>query len=168
MPAGIYKRRSLEDRFREKVSTGDRDDCWRWTGSTNGIGYGIISVNNRHVLAHRVAWELAHGPIPKGDGYHGTCVLHKCDHPWCVNEAHLFLGTIRDNHNDMYAKGRGLTGERNGQHKLTETEVIAIRTDTHSTNTELARVFGVKHQAVSKIRRGQRWAHVSVGGPADE
>ncbi|MGH7024521.1 MAG: HNH endonuclease signature motif containing protein [Caulobacteraceae bacterium] len=51
--------------------------------------------------AHRLAWELANGPIPDG-----LLILHKCDNPVCCNPDHLFLGTAADNHADCAAKGR--------------------------------------------------------------
>lgn len=46
---------------------------------------------------------MAHGePFPEGmDG------CHSCDNPPCVNPAHIFPGTARDNARDMTAKGRG-------------------------------------------------------------
>ena len=75
--------------------------CVEWTGHVDRKGYGRVSIEGRQVFAHRVAWELAHGPIPDG-----LCVLHHCDNPPCCNPAHLFLGTIRDNNLDMSAKGR--------------------------------------------------------------
>lgn len=52
-------------------------------------------------LAHRVAWELVHGPIADD-----LCVLHRCDNRLCVNVEHLFLGTRGDNIRDASVKGR--------------------------------------------------------------
>ncbi len=53
------------------------------------------------MLAHRAMWEVSFGPIPSGSN-----VLHRCDNPGCINPGHLFLGTQRDNIDDMIAKRR--------------------------------------------------------------
>lgn len=76
-------------------------DCWVWTGATVHNGYGTISVNNRLVRTHRLAYELTHGPIPAG-----MKVLHTCDNPPCCRPDHLFLGTDKDNVHDAVDKGR--------------------------------------------------------------
>lgn len=123
------------------------------------FGYFRVLVEGRRVMAHRHAWEQAHGPIPAG-----LCVLHRCDNPPCINVDHLFLGTRADNNRDKWAKGRGvvprLHGEAHGQAKLTAVEVTEIRKLLGTlTMAEIARRFGVADMTVSDIRRGKTWTH---------
>lgn len=89
----------IEQRFWTKVQKSD--GCWLWT-ATKTKGYGMILGPNRIPLqAHRVAWRLTFGDIPSG-----LSVLHHCDVPLCVNPAHLWLGTQKDNLEDAERKGR--------------------------------------------------------------
>lgn len=92
----------VAERFWNKVDIREPDECWEWQGYRLLHRYGRVSVENRKIAyTHRVAWELTHGPVPGG-----MHVLHLCDNPPCVNPAHLFLGTLSDNTQDMLSKKR--------------------------------------------------------------
>ena len=77
------------------------ESCWPYDGYRSPTGYGMSTSCGRTLYAHRVAYESAHGPVPKG-----LRVLHACDNPPCCNPAHLFVGTQADNVHDMDRKGR--------------------------------------------------------------
>src|SRR6266702_1941364 len=79
----------------------DTTSCWEWTGYTNKKGYGQIRMGGKIIPAHKAAYILFVGPVPKG-----LQVCHRCDNPSCVNYFHLFVGTNLDNYNDSLAKGR--------------------------------------------------------------
>lgn len=112
-------------RFLEKIEFDALTGCWLWTGARHPQGYGFIKrKDGTQLRAHRVAYELAYGPIPPG-----LQVCHRCDNPRCIRPGHLFLGTARDNAADMVAKGRAArnAGERNGGALLTRPQVVQIR-----------------------------------------
>ena len=137
-------------------------DCLLWQKSGLARGYGTLTINGRKQLAHRRAYELANGPIPPG-----MVVRHRCDTPACVNPKHLDIGTQADNMADSVAKGRHGSqaspmlrhGQNNGMAKLTEAEVIAIRSDPRPIRA-LAKLYGVGKSSISNIKSGKTWFRV--------
>ena len=159
---GDAKRRAnLEKRFWPKVQKGADNECWPWIAEAkHPFGYGRMTAGRGvNLKAHQIAWALENGPIPDG-----ARVLHSCDNPPCCNSAHLFCGTMRDNTLDMIEKGRGGVpplkyGEQHGMSKLTEADVMAIRSD-ESPAADVATRFGVSAKTVYRIRKRLAWAHI--------
>jgi len=149
------------DRIWEKIDKSS--GCWLWKAGKNQNGYGLIRANGKERLAHRLAWELTNGPIPKG-----MCICHKCDNPACINPNHLFLGTQKDNIKDMDGKGRrgtnGVYGERVNTTKLTNNAVLEIRAlhkNGHSCQC-LSERFGVSHTQIWRIVSGHQWKSILI------
>lgn len=100
-------------------------ECIEYEGARTTKGYGQYTLpvgRGKYImLAHRVAYELAHGPIPAG-----LQVMHTCDNPPCVNPEHLRVGTGSDNMRDCVEKGRHREASKthcdNG-HEFTEENV---------------------------------------------
>lgn len=165
-PGGEYPERvtssviiSEMDRFWSKVDKtpgyGPWGDCWIWTAAKNNKGYGVFQIgSNRQskiAKAHRFSYELAHGPTTES-------VLHKCDNPSCVNPAHLWAGSILDNNQDMWRKGRGTiphyNGEQNPAAKLSNEQADEIRNRYASeqiSQRDLAHEYGVSQRSINKI-----------------
>lgn len=160
-----YAVEPLPSRFARLVDRRGDDDCWNYTGATQGFGHGIITIwtgrrQSHSEKAHRVAWEIANGPIPAG-----LCVCHKCDNPPCCNPAHLFLGTSAENNQDRARKGRSVNakGEQHGNAKITADIVRELRQRVAAGESfsSLGREFGIDYSNVSLIAKRKAWAHVA-------
>ena len=87
---------SVQDRLNSQAHV--QEGHLLWVGSTNNDGYGYIWADGKLEAVHRMAWEIAYGPIPKS-----IQVNHLCDTPPCILPWHLYLGTHADNMKDRKA-----------------------------------------------------------------
>jgi hypothetical protein len=96
------RRPTTPERFWSKVQITSREECWPWSGTKAGIGYGYFSAGSGPMIgAHRYVLLSRGVRIPDG-----MFVCHRCDNPACCNPRHLYLGTPKDNTHDMIARGR--------------------------------------------------------------
>jgi len=142
-------------RFFDKVKK--TKGCWEWIGGKFQSGYGQFSLKNlmkKNWRTHRVSWIIHNGAIPKG-----MCVCHTCDNPACIRPDHLWLGTCKDNTQDMLKKGRS------GRAKLTEKQIRLIRKiyrkgHTLTNTLRLSEKFGVRNGVICKIIHKQLWPNI--------
>lgn len=162
--------RPPEERFWEFVERRDVDACWLWQGALDKDGYGVFGFDSivKTVRAHRFSWKATNGDPGK------LLVLHECDVRPCVNPKHLFLGTNKDNSQDMSRKGRcrpgiqlhpelAARGEQHGMTSLTEKQVQDIKRRYRPrivTLTNLAKEYDVAVGTVHNIVTGVTWGHV--------
>jgi hypothetical protein len=157
-----YPVRPIAERLERGKSV--NGECWEWTGSYTRDGYGVMTFTNGKKRAqhrvHRVAYEHF-----KGESAEGKLVCHTCDNPKCFNPGHLFLGTNKENMQDMIKKGRKRTtkGEESVNAVLTEEQVLEIiekRNVQGMKLSDIAAEYGISFQHVSTLAKGQAWAHL--------
>lgn len=111
-------------RLLDRITIGWQSGCWIWDGSKNPNGYGLISVDGKYRLAHRVSYELFRGEIPDG-----LLLDHNpCDTRACIYPGHLVPTT----HAVNLARGRSPAAVANrngtcvsGKHDMTDVYVRA-------------------------------------------
>lgn len=138
-----------------------QNGCWIYKVGTR---YGKIDVNGKNILAHRFSYELFNEKIPDG-----LYVCHKCDVPMCVNPKHLFLGTAKDNHDDMIRKGRKVfhKGSLSPNAKLSEETVSHIKwfLSNGTTMAKIGRELNIAYYHVMNIKRELAWSHIEPKRP---
>lgn len=171
IPSDSVAHEQLLDRFWALVEAPRvPDQCWTWTGGKSQKGYGRFLVAGKMEAAHRVAYTVANGPIPAG-----MFVCHSCDNPRCVNPAHLWTGTPKQNNDDAIAKGRMVpkpkgvkpaclgTGNQTTVLDAAQVQEMRERVSRGEKPAGLAREFGVHKQTAYDIVHGKTWT--GVGGP---
>lgn len=115
--------------------------------------------NGKTIRAHRFAWFLKTGKLIPDN----IMACHKCDNPSCVNPDHLFLGTAKDNVNDMLSKGRDnyLNGQDSPSSLLNNKTVLKIYRNTKLTQIQLSKIYKVAPSTISAIKNGQNWSSVT-------
>lgn len=136
-----------EERFWAKVNKNGADGCWAWTGYKDKDGYGRFYIDGKKIGGHRYSWILHNGPIPEG-----LIVRHKC-RGICVNPEHLELGTKKDNMKDKARDGTNTN-------KLTEAQVLDIRSRTNQSQRSIAKEFNVAQATINLIISRKTWTHI--------
>jgi hypothetical protein len=150
------------ERFWSKTERRGADECWHFKTAPSAQGYPRFSHSSTAESASHFSYRLHKGPITKG-----LDVCHTCDNRLCVNPAHLWLGTRAENMADCKAKGRArgpnYRGSEIGTSKLNERQVATIKKALAAGRScaSLGRRYHVTGQAISQIKRGLRWTHVS-------
>jgi HNH endonuclease/Helix-turn-helix domain len=124
--------------------------CWLWVGSIRADGRARVFVRGRGLVrAHRFAWELTYGPIPKGFQVQRTCRNDRC-----VRPDHLALATPAG-----VARQREKRRTSPARSKLSDVEVRQIR-EAHAAGTSqttLARRFQVSPGTINAIVHRRTW-----------
>ena len=130
--------RNLLTRLLDKVQINETTDCWEWQGGKNNIGYGLIRDDKKMRSVHRVSYEEhSNTQIPTG-----MCVCHKCDNTLCVNPSHLWVGTYKQNTEDMISKGRHKKWGRKTRKGQTNPKTQCPHCSRHIANNLFARHHG--------------------------
>lgn len=135
--------------------------CWEFKGYISPDGYALIRdiENKKHILAHRLSYQIFNGEIPEK-----MLVCHHCDNRKCINPEHLFLGTHQDNSDDAKSKNRIISpGRKNhGKRKLNKILVIKIRKwiEEGISCLEIARRLNVTSDCIYDIKYRKTWKHI--------
>lgn len=123
-------------------------------------GYLLILVWGRREKAHRfIAFSLLLHSDEERRANRSKVVRHLCGNKACLNPEHLCLGTQSENLIDAIEMGTYPTGEDSWSAKLSQAQVDEIRTlYPGRSQKQLANMFGVSQQQISKIVNGQKWA----------
>jgi len=148
MAAPSWAGQTPEERFWARVYK--TNTCWEWLGQVSGHAkHGRFKIGQMEISTHRYSWIIHHGNPGS------MKVLHKCDVGWCVNPAHLYLGTDKDNRKDQSERDRirYLHGDDNPASKITRKEADKIRQlyNDGIRQKDLAQKYNIHQCQVSRI-----------------
>lgn len=133
------------------------EECLAWPFGRDKNGYGKIHLDEGSQLVHRRACEEVHGPPPDEPDIQAT---HTCGkgHEGCCNPIHLRWATRYVNSMDRVEHGTHNRGERHKMVKLTEGQVLEIRSMAGIVGRHrLAERYGVSVQTIGDAQNRRSW-----------
>ncbi len=157
----MIKREPLLERFWRQANIKGPNECWEWKSTKGTKRYGTFKYKNKTWTVSRLAFFISGGKLTEGK----NCVLHSCDNRKCVNPAHLFAGSNKDNVLDRVRKNRSYRpmGEKAPKAKLTEAQVIKIREvykNGGMSIAQIANIYSVHYGTIHSIIKRGTWRHL--------
>jgi hypothetical protein len=140
------------------------DTCWLSNKQLDVEGYSRIQHNFKVYKLHRLMlfWSDQSKTSELLNEKLHAC--HTCRNKNCVNPAHLYWGTAKENVADSIRDGtrRDAKGENSGTAKLTAIQVLEIRERCKNgeKQNQLAIEFGVHKATVNDIISRKNWQHI--------
>lgn len=134
--------------------TEDGEIFLRLSAREQSFGYHAVTAGKETIRRHTIVCETYHGPRPPGGVTRHLDGDPANDHP-----SNLCWGTQRENCQDTVSHGNSTRGIKNSQAKLTESQVVEIKTRRSSgeLTTALAEEFGISQTSVSDLCNGRTW-----------
>jgi DNA-binding XRE family transcriptional regulator len=122
-----------------------------------GKGYATVGLLGKQHYVHHLVLRAFSGPRPKGQ--EASHLDGNRDNNRADNLAWM---TRADNHALKKEHGTSQEGDRHGMSKLTEKQVLSIRSRCAEGNERLARDFGVDRRTIYDIQEGRTWTHLPL------
>lgn len=147
---------SIEEKLLDYSEAVTETGCWIWLKGLNHNGYGTLTHRRKTYLAHKASYQTFVGQVPVG-----KLVLHTCDVSCCINPAHLYAGTQKENVRDCETRGRAQhpRGSLHGKSKLNEQQVLEIKARLKGEESfiRIAKDYCVRPSTIEKIYYGYTW-----------
>lgn len=149
---------NIKERFLRKIEK-QENGCWLTTSKPIlNSGYAQFSYGKYgKITAHRLSYVLFNGDIKDG-----LKVCHSCDNKRCVNPGHLWLGTQKQNLQDMKQKGRSHKSKLLSDNDINDIKQKLKEGHLHK---NIAADFGICRAYVTQISLGKRL--VTIEGVSD-